>query len=125
MLTRLPMLVAIAVFFAVLFSIVVGVGSAPFPKVSAAAPTGLLVVENQSDRHRLYVVDLQTLRIFHSFDLPGNPLEQLVRPGGDGAHASCTQARNIAVLDLHSWQMDQSINLSRGVDGLAWTTVVR
>jgi hypothetical protein len=39
------MLVAIAVFFAVLFSIVVGVGSASL-KVSAAAPTGLLVVEN-------------------------------------------------------------------------------
>jgi hypothetical protein len=37
------MLVAIAVFFAVLFSIVVGVGSASFPKVSTAAPTGLLV----------------------------------------------------------------------------------
>jgi hypothetical protein len=46
MLNRLPMLVAIAVFFAVLFSIVVGVGSASFLKVSAAAPTGLLVVEN-------------------------------------------------------------------------------
>jgi hypothetical protein len=56
MLTRLPMSVAIAVFFAVLFSIVVGVGSASFPKVSAAAPTGLLVVENQFD-HALLLVD--------------------------------------------------------------------
>jgi hypothetical protein len=50
------MLVAIAVFFAVLFSIVVGVGSASFPKVSTAAPTGLLVVENPFD-HALLLVD--------------------------------------------------------------------
>jgi len=50
---------------------------------STPKPDGrwLLVATNGSDRHRLYVVDLQTVKIFHSFDLPGNPLELLVRPG--------------------------------------------
>jgi len=71
------------------------------------------------------VVDLQTLKIVHSFDLPGIPLELLVRPGGDVAYVSCIQAGKIAVLNLSSWEMEEPINLSRGVDGLAWTTAVR
>jgi hypothetical protein len=48
--------VSIAVFFVVLFTIAGGVDSAPVLKASAAAPTGLLVVENQFD-HALLLVD--------------------------------------------------------------------
>ncbi|MGD0759126.1 MAG: hypothetical protein ABR921_09485 [Candidatus Sulfotelmatobacter sp.] len=94
---------------------------------STPTPDGrwLLVATNGSDRHRLYAVDLQTLKIVHSWDLPGIPLELLVRPGGDEAYVSCIQAGKIAVLNLHSWEMEEPINLSRGVDGLAWTTAVR
>jgi YVTN family beta-propeller protein len=94
---------------------------------STPTPDGrwLLVATNGSDRHRLYVVDLQTLKIDHSFDLPGIPLELLVRPGVDVAYVSCIQAGKIAVLDLRSWQMEEPISLSRGVDGLAWTTAVQ
>ena len=61
MLTRLPMPVSIAVFFlavffVVLFTIAGGVDSAPVLKASAAAATGLLVVENQFD-HAWPLVD--------------------------------------------------------------------
>jgi len=94
---------------------------------STPTPDGrwLLVATNGSGQHRLYVVDLQTLKISKSFDLPGIPLELLVRPSGDVAYVSCIQAGKIAVLNLQSWQMEEPITLSRGVDGLAWTTAVR
>ncbi|HEY6338057.1 MAG TPA: hypothetical protein VIW68_06150 [Candidatus Sulfotelmatobacter sp.] len=94
---------------------------------STPTPDGrwLLVATNGSDRHRLYVVDLQTLKVSKSFDLPGIPLELLARPDGDVAYVSCIQAGKIAVLNLHSWEMEEPITLTRGVDGLAWTTAVQ
>ncbi|HLW86096.1 MAG TPA: hypothetical protein VKR60_12835 [Candidatus Sulfotelmatobacter sp.] len=94
----------------------------------ASTPTAdgrwLLVATNGSNQHRLHVVDLETLKLVHSFELPGIPLELLVRPGGDMAYVSCIQAGKIAVLNLHSWQMEDPIPLSPGVDGLAWTSAV-
>lgn len=94
---------------------------------STPTPDGrwLLIGTNGSGRHRLYAVDLQTLKISKSFDLPGNAQELLVPPGGDVAYVSLTQAGKIAVLNLKSWQMEEPIALSRGVDGLEWTSTVR
>jgi len=40
------------------------------------------------------------------------------------AYVSGTGAGKIAVLDLRSWKMQQSIDLTPGVDGLAWATAL-
>jgi len=55
-----------------------------------------------------------------SFDAPKNSSEILIRPGGDVAYVSGTGAGKIAVLDLHTLEMQPPIELSPGVDGLAW-----
>jgi YVTN family beta-propeller protein len=97
------------------------------PYASAVTPDGrwLLVTTNATDQHRLHVIDLKTLKIVRSFDLPEIPLGILVQPGGDFAYVSCIGAGKIAVLNLQSWKMEEPIVLTRGVDGMAWTTAVQ
>jgi YVTN family beta-propeller protein len=85
----------------------------------------LLVTTNGKVEHRLYVVDLKSLKITRSFDLPEIPLGMLIRPDGDVAYVSCIGAGKIAVLNLRTWQMEEPIVLTRGVDGMAWTTAVQ
>jgi YVTN family beta-propeller protein len=96
------------------------------PYASAVTPDGrwLLVTTNTPDQHRLHVIDLQSLKITRSFDLPEVPLGMLVQPGGDFAYVSCIGAGKIAVLNLRSWQMEEPIVLTRGVDGMAWTSAI-
>jgi len=65
---------------------------------------------------------LQTLKVVRSLDVPERSSEILIRPGGEIAYVSGTGAGKIAVLDLHSWKMQQPIDLTPGVDGLAWAT---
>jgi YVTN family beta-propeller protein len=89
--------------------------------VYASAPTAdgrwLLAVSQQKG---LYVVDLPSGKVVHSFEAPKNSSEILIRPGGDVAYVSGTGAGKIAVLDLHTWEIQPPIELSPGVDGLAW-----
>jgi YVTN family beta-propeller protein len=97
------------------------------PFASAATPDGrwLLVTAVAKDVHRLHVVDMKSLKIARSFDLPDVPLGMLVQPGGDFAYISCIAAGKIAVLNLRTWQMEEPIVLSKGVDGMAWTSAVQ
>jgi YVTN family beta-propeller protein len=97
------------------------------PYASAATPDGrsLLVTGVAKDVHRLHVVDLNSLKVVRSFDLPEVPLGMLVQPGGDFAYISCIAAGKIAVLNLRTWQMEEPIILSKGVDGMAWTSAVQ
>jgi YVTN family beta-propeller protein len=97
------------------------------PFASTATPDGrwLLVTAVAKDVHRLHVIDLKSLKIARSFDLPEIPLGMLVQPSGDFAYVSCIAAGKIAVLNLRSWQMEEPIVLSKGVDGMAWTSAVQ
>jgi YVTN family beta-propeller protein len=97
------------------------------PYASATTPDGrwLLVTGVSKDVHRLHVVDLKSLKIARSFDLPEVPLGMLVQPGGDFAYISCIAAGKIAVLNLRTWQIEEPIVLSKGVDGMAWTSAVQ
>jgi hypothetical protein len=70
--------------------------------------------------NRLFVVDLQTLKVVRSLEVPTRSSEILIRPGGEAAYISGTGAGKIAILDLRSWGMKQPIELTPGVDGLAW-----
>jgi hypothetical protein len=55
-----------------------------------------------------------------SLEVPTRSSEILIRPGGEMAYISGTGAGKIAVLDLRTWEMQQPIELTPGVDGLAW-----
>ena len=89
---------------------------------SEATPDGrwLLVVSMVASR--LFVVDLQTLKMVQSLEIPKGSSEVLVRPGGKIAYISGTGAGKIAVIDLSTWEMQPPIDLTPGVDGLAWAS---
>jgi YVTN family beta-propeller protein len=73
--------------------------------------------------NRLFVVDLQTLKVAQSLEVPKGSSEILVRPDGEVAYISGTRAGKIAVINLHSWEMQEPIELTPGVDGLAWASI--
>jgi len=91
---------------------------------SASTPDGrwLLAVSQQKG---LFVVDLSSGKVARSFAAPKNSSEILIRPGGDVAYVSGTGAGKIAVFDLQTWKAQSPIELSPGVDGLAWLPVPR
>jgi YVTN family beta-propeller protein len=87
---------------------------------SAVTPDGrwLLAVLPNSDR--AVAIDTTTLKVARAFDTPKHPGEVLIRPDGGVAFLSCMPAGKIAVLDLASWSLQPSIDLTPGVDGMAW-----
>jgi YVTN family beta-propeller protein len=77
-----------------------------------------LLTLNRTDA--LYVIDLQSLKLVRTLKISQGASEILIRPGGDVAYISGTGAGKIDVLDLHSWELEKPIELTPGVDGLAW-----
>ncbi len=92
---------------------------------STPTPDGRWLLALSTVANRLFVVDLQTLKVARSLEVPMRSSEILVRPGGEIAYISGTGAGKIAVLDLRSWEMQQPIDLTPGVDGLAWIPAPR
>jgi len=87
---------------------------------SAPTPDGRWLLAVSLVANHLHVVDLQTLKVVRSLDVPERSSEILIRPGGEIAYVSGTGAGKIAVLDLRSWKMQRPIDLTPGVDGFAW-----
>ncbi len=87
---------------------------------SEPTPDGRWLLAVSMAANKLFVVDLQSLKVVRSLETPERSSEILIRPGGEIAYVSGTGAGKIAVLDLRSWKMQQPIDLTPGVDGLAW-----
>jgi len=87
---------------------------------SAPTPDGRWLLAVSPGGNHLHVVDLQTLKVVRSLEIPEKSSEILIRPGKEIAYVSGTGAGKIAVLDLRSWKMLPPIDLTPGVDGLAW-----
>ena len=68
----------------------------------------------------LYAIDLQSGKVARTLRISDGASEILVRPGGDVAYISGTGAGKIDVLDLRTWELQKPIELTPGVDGLAW-----
>jgi YVTN family beta-propeller protein len=87
---------------------------------SEPTPDGRWLLALSTGANLVHVVDLQSLMVVRSMEVPKKSSEILVRPDGQIAYISGTGAGKIAVLDLHSWGMQPPIELTPGVDGLAW-----
>jgi DNA-binding beta-propeller fold protein YncE len=92
---------------------------------SAPTPDGRWLPALSMVANRLFVVDLQTGKVTRSLEVPKRSSEILIRPGGEIAYISGTGAGKIAVLGLRSWEMQRTIRLTPGVDGLAWVPAPR
>ena len=67
-----------------------------------------------------YVLDLRSMTVAHRLRISDGASEILIRPGGDIAYLSGTGSGKIDVLDLHTWNLQKPIELTPGVDGMAW-----
>ncbi|MGB9510819.1 MAG: hypothetical protein WBU20_03980, partial [Candidatus Acidiferrum sp.] len=86
---------------------------------SAPTPDGRWLVANAL-AGELFVLDTATGQIAHSYDIPASSGEALVAPDGSRAYISCPQAGTVEILNLKTWQLEPAIQLSKGVDGLAF-----
>jgi YVTN family beta-propeller protein len=86
---------------------------------SAPTPDGHWLIAN-APTGKLFVFDTSNGKLAHSYEIPAATGESLVAPDGSRAYISCPQAGTIEVLNLKTWQLEKSIRLTRGVDGLAF-----
>jgi YVTN family beta-propeller protein len=88
---------------------------------SEPTPDGRWLVAAGLKGH-IFVIDLHTRKLAKTFGAPTALGKVLVRPDGNVAYISFLTAGKIEVLDLRSWQMQPSIDLTPGVDGMAWAS---
>jgi DNA-binding beta-propeller fold protein YncE len=69
---------------------------------------------------KVAVVDLSTLKVARTIDVPPAPGEILVRPDGMVAYVSCPPSHQVAAIDLSQWKVQALIDAGKGADGLAW-----
>jgi DNA-binding beta-propeller fold protein YncE len=72
------------------------------------------------DGQQVAVVDLGSMKVAHTIDVPANPQEVLVSPDGKKAYVSCDASQKVAVIRSSDWTVEKLIDAGRGVDGLAW-----
>jgi YVTN family beta-propeller protein len=86
---------------------------------SEPTPEGRWLVAAGLKGH-IFAIDLHTRKLAKTFDAPTALGKVLVRPDGGVAYVSFLTAGKIEVLDLHLWRLQPSIDLTPGVDGMAW-----
>jgi len=88
---------------------------------SEPTPDGKWLMALAAGAHKLFAIDLKTRTVSHTFDLPGSSNGIFVSPDGASTFVSCIGPGKIAVLDMKTWEMLPPIDLSPGVDGMAWS----
>jgi DNA-binding beta-propeller fold protein YncE len=66
------------------------------------------------------LVDLGSMRVVRTLDVPKAPQEILVRPDGAVAYVSCDGSRQVTAIDLKDWKIKNLIDVGPVDDGLAW-----
>jgi DNA-binding beta-propeller fold protein YncE len=70
--------------------------------------------------NKVAVVDLGTLKVVHTMDVPKAPQEVLIAPGDKTAYVSCDASHQVAAIDISNWSVSKLIDAGRGADGMAW-----
>jgi YVTN family beta-propeller protein len=87
---------------------------------SAITPNGKLLLAN-APSGKIFEIDLASSKIIATFNVPPSAGELIIAPDGTRAYLSCPRAGSIQILDLRSGKLTEPIELTPGVDGLAWT----
>jgi DNA-binding beta-propeller fold protein YncE len=66
------------------------------------------------------LVDLSSMRVVRTLEVPKAPQEVLVRPDGKVAYVSCDSSGKVAAIDLQNWTVHKLIDVGPVDDGLAW-----
>jgi YVTN family beta-propeller protein len=87
---------------------------------SSPTPDGRWLIAN-APSGKLFVLD-NVGQVVHSYDIPEALGESIVAPDGAHAYVSCPQAGVVEVLNLKTWELEKPIELTKGVDGLAFAS---
>jgi DNA-binding beta-propeller fold protein YncE len=93
--------------------------------VYSSAPTldGHWLVAN-APAGKLFVIDTSSGQVAHTYNIPAALGETIVAPDGARAYVSCPQAGTVEVLNLKTWQLEKPLELTKGVDGLAFASTI-
>ena len=89
---------------------------------TAPTPDGRFLVVALLSVNKVGVLDLESMQLIHTFDVPKAPQEVVVRPDGRFAYVSCDASHQVAVIDLKSWKVERLIDAGPAADGLAWAS---
>ena len=86
------------------------------------APTldGLWLVVATPGARQVVVVNLKSMKVEHTIDVPAAPQEVLIRPDGAMAYVSCDASHKVAEIRTSDWTVARLIDAGPGADGLAW-----
>ncbi len=87
---------------------------------TASTKDGKWLLVALTSGNKVAVVDLSTLKVARTIDVPQGPTEILVRPDNAVAYVSCGHSGKVAVLDLAAWRVRTAIDAGKEADGLAW-----
>ena len=66
------------------------------------------------------VIDLASLKVAQTIDVPVKPQEVLIPVDGDVAYVSCDESGKVVEIGLSDWKVRKIIDAGPGADGLAW-----
>ena len=66
------------------------------------------------------LLDLQSLQVVKTVDVPKAPQMVVVRPDGRAAYVSCDQSGQVAEIELPALRVARLIDAGPLADGLAW-----
>jgi len=98
-------------------------GSVPLPGLGFGAtptPDGRWLLVTVPALDLVGVVDMASMRVVRTVEVPKAPQEILVRPDGAFAYVSCDSAGQVAVINLATWRVERLIGVGPIDDGLAW-----
>jgi DNA-binding beta-propeller fold protein YncE len=87
---------------------------------TAPTPDGRWLLVTLPRLNQLGVLDLKSMEVTRTLDVPKSPQEVLVRPDGFVAYVSCDASGQVAEIDLGEWKVARLIPAGPQVDGLAW-----
>ena len=87
---------------------------------TAPTPDGRFLIMALPGLNQVGVLDLQSMEVVRTLDVPKAPQEVLVRPDGRVAYVSCDASGQVAVIDLVEWKVERLIPAGPMADGLAW-----
>lgn len=75
--------------------------------------------------NKVAVIDLKSLEVVHTIDVPKAPQEVLIRPDNRIAYVSCNAAGKVAAISTSDWTVKNLITAGKDADGLAWASAAR
>jgi DNA-binding beta-propeller fold protein YncE len=87
---------------------------------TAPTPDGRFLLVAVPPTNQVAVVDLTSMKVARTIDVPATPQEILIRPDGKVAYVSCNTSGQVAAIDLAQWKVKNLITAGKDADGLAW-----